>query len=116
VNWLRLFGRGIGMLAGGITAMLWISIIWFPIEGFMLEGYGVAFGAVMAIIGIVVAIAAFHGHTTVMFFGFVTSFFGTGAFALNVQNWFRAFGILDLFMLLASVMIWASTRKGREES
>lgn len=103
-------GRVIGMLAGGITAALWVAIIWFPVGGFMLEGYGVAVGAVMAVIGLVAAIASWHGHAAVIFVCFVAAFFGIGAFALNVDHWFRVFGLLDLFMLLASVMIWYSSR------
>lgn len=111
---LLLAGRGIGLLAGGATAALWVAIIWFPVGGFMLAGYGVAVGAMMAILGLVAAIASYNGHATVVFFCFVASFFGVGAFSLNVDHWFRVFGILDLFMLVASIMIWLAVR-GREE-
>ena len=108
---LTLAGRSIGMLAGGITAALWVSVIWFPIEGFMLEGVSVAVGAMLAAFGLVAAIAAWHGHAIVIFVCFVLSFFGVGAFALNVDNWFRVFGILDLLMFASSAMIWWDARK-----
>ena len=114
-NKLAMAGRGIGMLAGGVTAMLWVAVIWFPVGGFMLEGYNVAVGAVMAAIGLTAAIASWHGHATVIFFCFVLSFFGIGAFALNVDHWFRIFGVLDLLLLVSSAMIWFSGR-GEEPS
>lgn len=113
---LRILGRLIGMLAGGVTAALWIYLIWIPVGDFMLDSViGVVVGGLMAVFGLVAAIAAYHGHATVIFVCFVASFFGVGAFALNVDNWFRIFGILDLLLLLASVMIWYSAR-GEEES
>jgi hypothetical protein len=94
------------MVAGGMTAALWIAVIWFPIGGFMLKGIGVVVGGFMALLGLIAAIASYHGHATVVFMCFVAAFFGTGAFALNVNHWFRIFGVLDLLLLLASVMIW----------
>lgn len=107
---LRLAGRAIGLLAGGATAALWVAIIWFPVGDFMLEGLGVAVGAFMALFGLVAAIASWHGHAGIVFVCFVASFFGVGAFALNVDHWFRIFGVLDLLLLLASAMIWYSAR------
>jgi hypothetical protein len=110
-------GRILGMIAGGVSAMLWMYVIWVPIGDFMLEGAtGVAYGFVMALLGIVAAIAAFHGHYTVLFFCFVVSFFGVGAFSLNVDHWFRIFGILDLILLAASAMIWFSARGRRRKT
>jgi hypothetical protein len=108
---LAIGGRAIGVIAGGITAVLWIAVIWFPVGGFMLKGIGVVVGGFMATLGLVAAIAAYHGHATVIFFCFVAAFFGTGAFALNVNHWFRIFGVLDLLLLLSSVMIWYSVQK-----
>jgi hypothetical protein len=64
----------------------------------------------------VAAIASFHGHAAVVFACFVASFFGVGAFALNVDHWFRIFGILDLTLLAASVMIWLPARTKERES
>jgi len=110
---LNLIGRGIGMLAGGIMAALWVAVIWFPVGGFMLEGISVAVGAFMAALGLFAAIAAWHGHATVIFFCFVASFFGIGAFSLNVDSWFRIFGVLDLLLLVASAMIWYPRRAGK---
>jgi hypothetical protein len=114
-NRLAMAGRGIGMLAGGVMAMLWVAVIWFPVGGFTLEGYNVAVGAVMAAIGLTAAIASWHGHATVIFFCFVLSFFGIGTFALNVDNWFRIFGILPLLLCAASVMIWYSRHLQRKD-
>ena len=103
-------GRTLGMLAGGVTAALWVTIIWVPVGGFSLEGIGVAVGVMMAAFGLVAAIASWHGHAVVVFACFVLSFFGVGTFALNVDHWFRVFGVLDLLLLLASAMIWFAAR------
>lgn len=109
---ISLAGRVLGILAGGITALLWVAVIWFPIGGFMLSGYGVAVGVVMALFGLVAAIASWHGHAAVVFACFVASFFGVGAFALNIDHWFRVFGLLDLLLLVASVMIYYAAKLG----
>ena len=103
-------GRSIGLLAGAVTAILWVAIIWFPVAGFMLEGIGVVVGTFMALLGLVAAIASFQGHAGIVFACFVVSFFGIGTFALNIDHWFRVFGVLDLLLGLASVMIWYSAR------
>ncbi len=110
---LRIAGRSIGLLAGAATAALWVAIIWFPVGGFMLEGIGVVVGTFMALLGLVAAIASYQGHPGIVFACFVVSFFGIGTFALNVDHWFRFFGVLDLLLCLASVMIWYSAR-GKE--
>jgi hypothetical protein len=107
-------GRAIGVLAGGIAAALWVAIIWFPVGGLMLEGVSVVVGIFMALFSLVAAIAAFHGHAPVIFVSFVACFFGVGAFSLNVDHWFRVFGVLDLLLLVASAMIWYSKRSDRE--
>lgn len=109
-------GRGAGMLAGGSTALLWVLIIWVEIGGFRLEGIGVAVGAMMAIFGLIAAIASWHGHAAVVFVCFVASFFGVGAFSLNVDHWFRIFGLLDLLLLAASLMIWFGARAGESRT
>lgn len=95
---------------------LWVAIIWFPVGGVMLEGVGMLVGAFMAAIALIAAIASWHGHATVMFACFVVSFFGIGTFALNVDNWFRIFGVLDLVLLAASAMIWYSAGRKEKES
>ena len=105
------------MLAGGATAALWVTLIYVEVDGFRLDGIGVAVGAMMALFGLFAAIASWHGHATVVFVCFVASFFGVGAFALNVDHWFRIFGVLDLLLLAASAMIWYAARapaKSRE--
>ena len=109
---LSIAGRAIGVFAGGAAAALWIAVMWFPVGGFMLEGVAFAFGALMALFALVAAIGSYHGHALVVFFCFVASFFGIGSFALNIDHWFRVFGILDLLLLVASVMIWYSARGG----
>lgn len=107
-------GRAIGVLAGGVSAALWVAVIWFPVGGFMLEGVSVVVGIFMTLFSLVAAIAAFHRHATVIFVCFVALFFGVGAFSLNVDHWFRIFGLLDLLLFAASVMIWYSERGDRE--
>ena len=107
---LSIAGRAIGVLAGAAATVLWVAIMWFPVSGFMLDGIGVVVGAFMALFALVAAIGAYHGHAFVVFICFVASFFGVGAFALNVDHWFRVFGVLDLLLLISAVMIWLSAR------
>jgi len=109
-------GRALGMLAGSFTTALWVTLIWVPFGDLSLDGIGVAVGAMMALFGLVAAIASWHGHATVVFFCFVASFFGVGSFALNVDNWFRIFGVLDLLLLAASAMIWYSAKTTAKET
>jgi hypothetical protein len=115
-NFWSIAGRAIGMLAGGATAALWVTLIFVEIDGFSLEGIGVAVGAMLAIFGLVAAIGSWHGHATVVFVCFVASFFGVGTFALNVDNWFRIFGLLDLLLLAASVMIWFAAKAKEKQA
>lgn len=112
---LSIAGRAIGVLAGGAATVLWIAIMWFPVDEFMLDGIGVVVGGFMALFALVAAIGAYHGHAFVIFVCFVASFFGVGAFALNVDHWFRVFGVLDLLLLMSAVLIWLSAR-AREET
>lgn len=111
-----IIGRAVGMLAGGATSALWVTLIWVEVDGFRLDGIGVAVGAMMALFGLIAAIASWHGHATVVFFCFVASFFGVGSFALNVDNWFRIFGVLDLLLLAASAMIWYAAKAMAKET
>ena len=108
---MALLGRVIGILTGGIMAALWVAVIWFPVGGFMLEGVAVAIGIWMALFGLVAAIASWHGHAAVVFGCFVASFFGVGAFALNVDHWFRIFGLLDLLLLVAAALMWTAAKR-----
>jgi len=107
-------GRATGVLAGGVAALLWIAIVWFPVGGLMLEGVSVVVGLFLALFSLIAAIAAFNGQAAVVFVCFVACFFGVGTFALNVDNWFRVFGVLDLLLLAASAMIWYSKRGNTE--
>lgn len=113
---MALIGRVIGILSGGSIAALWVAVIWFPVGGFMLEGVAVPFGALMAIVGLVAAIASWHGHAAIVFACFVASFFGVGARALNAETWFRVFGLLDLSLLLAAALLWTAARKTEANS
>ena len=112
---LSIAGRAIGVLAGGAATVLWVAIMWFPVAGFMLDGIGVVVGGFMALFALVAAIGAYQGHAFVIFLCFVGSFFGVGAFALNVDHWFRVFGVLDLLLLVSAVAIWLSAR-GEEKT
>lgn len=103
-------GRAVGMLAGGVTTALWVALIYVEVGGFRLDGIGVVVGAMMGLFGLFAAIASWHGHAPVVFVCFVASFFGVGAFALNVDHWFRIFGVLDLLLLAASAMMWFAAK------
>jgi hypothetical protein len=113
---MLLIGRIAGMLAGGVTAVLWLAVIWFPVGGMQLEGYAVGYALGLVVVALVSAISSFHGHAGIVFLCFVIQFFGVGTRAINAGTWFQLFGILNLLLLLASVMLWTANRRKEPQS
>jgi hypothetical protein len=98
-------GRVLGMLSGGICSFLWISAIWFPTDGLSLEGaYLLPTSILMAVIGLVAAIAAYHGHSKVMLIGFIASFLPVGIALLDAEHFLRYAGMLNIVLAMATVL------------
>jgi hypothetical protein len=57
------------------------------------------------------AVASAYGHTVVVVFFFLASFFPIGATFLIQPDWHKWIGWGDLGLLAAAVLMWASTRR-----
>lgn len=110
---LSMLGRGLGVVAGGALAVLWVYAIWFPGGGLTITGLSVLVAGLMALFALVAAIAATKGHAVVIFVVFVASFLPVGAMLLGVAHWLRFVGILDCLLLVAGGMIWTGARLER---
>jgi len=60
----------------------------------------------MAILAIIAAIAAYHGHGIVLMVLFFASFFPIGVFLLGVPGWMRVIGVLNAGYLIAGLVAW----------
>jgi hypothetical protein len=109
INWL---GRAIGVVCAACLAAAWALALWVPSGGLTLDGIGGVGGALMSIVLAVFAgIASVHGHAVVIALAFVASFFPIGVSLLPRDHWLQAAGWLDLGLLLAAVLIWATRRR-----
>ena len=56
-------------------------------------------------------IASVYGHAAVIALAFVASFFPIGVSLLPRDHWLQWAGWLDLGLLLAALLIWATRRR-----
>ena len=90
-------------------AAAWAFALWVPSGGLTLDGIGGVGGALMSLVLAVFAgIAAVHGHAVVIALVFLASFFPIGVSLLPRDHWLQAAGWLDLGLLVAAVLIWAT--------
>jgi hypothetical protein len=110
---MRNLGRGLGVVAGAATTLIWVYAIYFPSGGLTISGVSIVVAALMGLLGLFVAIASVKGHAPVLFVAFVASFLPVGAYMLGVDHWLRLVGILDMLILTAGLLLWASSRRER---
>jgi hypothetical protein len=109
INWL---GRALGLVCSAGLAGAWALALWVPSGGLTLEGVGGFVGALMSLLLAVFAgIASVHGHATVIALAFLASFFPIGVSLLPRDHWLQAAGWLDLGLLVAALLIWATRRR-----
>ena len=109
INWL---GRALGLVCAAGLATAWALALWVPSGGLTLEGVGGVGGALMSLVLAVFAgIAAVHGHAAVIALVFLASFFPIGVSLLPRDHWLQWAGWLDLGLLVAAVLIWATRRR-----
>ena len=97
----------LGMPAGGLASFLWISAIWFPTDGLNLGGaYLLPTSILMALFGLVGAIAAFNGHSKVMLVCFIASFLPIGIALLDSSHFLRYAGMLNIVSGVATALVW----------
>jgi hypothetical protein len=109
INWL---GRALGLVCAAGLAGAWAFALWVPSGGLSLDGIGGVGGALMSLVLAVFAgIAAVHGHAVVIALAFLASFFPIGVSLLPRDHWLQWAGWLDLGLLVAAVLIWATRRR-----
>lgn len=109
INWL---GRALGLVCSAGLAAAWALALWVPSGGLTLDGIGGVGGALLSLVLAVFAgIASVHGHALVIALVFVASFFPMGVSLLPRTHWLQIAGWLDLGLLLAAVLIWATRRR-----
>jgi hypothetical protein len=108
-------GRLIGTAAGAITGFLWISAIWFPTGGLTISGVSLLpLSLLMALAALVAAIAAYHGHATVLVLVFIASFLPVGLVLLDAEHFLRFAGLLNIVLVLAAGLIGLGRKLERE--
>jgi hypothetical protein len=107
-NWL---GRGLGVVCAALLASAWAFVLWVPSAGLTVSGISVVTALLLVTLAVFAGIAAAHGHAVVLALMFLASFFPVGAFLLPTDHWLKWVGWVDLGLLAAAVLIWASARR-----
>jgi hypothetical protein len=110
-NALNMAGRALGAMCGVAIAAAWAVAIWFPEAGLPLAGITVVVALLMLLLAVVGIIASVHGHALVLIVVFSASFVPVGLMLLDLDNWFRWIGGLNLGFLLAGLLVWGSARR-----
>lgn len=108
VNWLA---RGLGVACAAAIASAWAFVLWVPSAGLSVTGISVVTALLLVALAVFAGIAAAHGHAAVLALLFLASFFPVGAFLMPTDHWLKWVGWLDLGLLVAAVLLWA-TRRG----
>ena len=103
---IQLVGKYTGMLSGIGSCAAWTFAMWTPTPPLPLIGFAFFVALLMALIGILAAIASFHGHGIALIVLFFASFFPIGLFMLDEPSWMRVIGFLNLGYLIAGLVAW----------
>jgi hypothetical protein len=111
IHWL---GRGLGLVCAVGLSAAWAFALWVPSGGLTLDGLGGVGGALMSLVLAVFAgIASVHGHAVVVVLAFLASFFPIGVSLLPRDHWLQWAGWLDLGLLAAAVLMFATRRSAK---
>jgi len=108
INWL---GRGLGVVCAALLASAWAYVLWVPAAGLTVTGINVVTALLLVAFAVFAGIAAAHGHAVVLALLFLASFFPVGAFLIPTDHWLKWVGWIDLGLLAAAVLIWATRRR-----
>jgi hypothetical protein len=108
INW---FGRVVGLLSAAALAGAWAFALWVPSAGLNLSGISVVTALLLVVFALFAGIAAVYGHAAVMALMFLASFFPVGVFLLPTDHWLKWVGWVDLGLLAATVLIFATARR-----
>ncbi|HUQ51388.1 MAG TPA: hypothetical protein VM692_04145 [Gammaproteobacteria bacterium] len=108
INWL---GRALGLVCAASLAGIWAFVLWVPAAGLTVTGISVVTALLLVAFAVFAAIAAVYGHAAVIALLFLASFFPVGAFLMPTDHWLKSVGWIDLGLLVAAVLIWATRRR-----
>lgn len=110
---LRLSAQVIGALVSGVTALIWLGVLWLPSEREVLGHFGVVGAALMLFFAVLGVIAAHRGHGKFMIAMFIAAFLPVGAFMLwTTQPMYRWLGLLNLIYLVTAIIVRTATPPG----
>ena len=108
-NWL---GRAIGLVCAAVLASIWAFVLWVPAQADLtVTGISVVTALLLVAFAVFAGIAAVYGHAAVIALLFLASFFPVGAFLMPTDHWLKWVGWVDLGLLVAAVLIWATRRR-----
>jgi hypothetical protein len=109
INWL---GRAVGLVCACGLAAAWAFTMWLPASDRLdLTGVNVIGALMFLMLAVFAGIASVYGHATVIALAFVASFFPIGVSLLPRDHWLQWAGWLDLGLLVAALLIWATRRR-----
>ena len=115
-NVFRHGARLLGALISGVTALIWLGVLWLPSQSEVLDGhFGVVGAVVMLFVAILGVIAAQRGHGNLMLAMFLAAFLPIGAFMLwTTVPMYRLLGLLNLAYLLSAIAVRMTSRAAGE--
>ena len=108
INWL---GRALGVVCAAALAGIWAFVLWVPSAGLAVTGISVVTALLLIALAVFAAIAAVHGHPLVIALLFLASFFPVGVFLMPTAHWLKWVGWIDLGLLAAALLIFATRRR-----
>jgi hypothetical protein len=108
LNWLA---RGFGVLCASVLGAVWAFVLWVPSAGLALSGVSIVMALLLVAFAVFAGVASAYGHAAVVALFFLASFFPIGAFLMPTDHWLRYVGWVDLGLLLAAVVMWATARR-----
>lgn len=118
-------GKLIGIVSGGIAALMWNQLMWFGgIESSQLfSNFAIAkwtqpfpvfvVAMIMVILSISVVIAALREHYRALIILFVISFFPIGISLFSAEHWIKWVGVVNIGFLLAGILMWRPQGSGQ---
>ena len=112
---LNTLARALGALCGAVLSVIWAFTLWVPAAGLSLSsGASVVVALMLTVLALFAVIASVRGHPTVVVLLFLASFFPIGfQMWTHTDHWLRWTGWLDLGLLLAAALIWATRGPAR---
>ena len=105
---INTLGRALGLVCACGLAAAWAFALWVPSGGLTITGVNVIGALLFVVLAVFAGIASVHGHAAVIALAFVASFFPIGVSLLPRDHWLQWAGWLDLGLLVAALLIWAT--------